>query len=193
MDKKHLFLCTATCLFLMGCKGEERLASEDEKANPPVVSSFEPRTPRPPIEQSEPTVSKKKDFLAGTYRFFEKGSKDPQCNADEDNRCANPQEWQELCESSSQVMSRAQRTAISYTKYYEKYDPLVYLLENGGSSEPDIEFVPNHGIKKSCRVSFIISGIFEGTQYREYIEGYAEEIFVMRDGKKIIFALGLVN
>jgi hypothetical protein len=178
-------------LALVGCGASADETTNESSADPSAVEEPQVTDEKMVSEQSEDSSSvlKKANLVAGTYRFFEKGSIDPKCNSDADNKCADALQWKSICEDVSQVMSAAQRSAISYTTFYEKYEPLVHLLENGGSTEPSVTVSDAESAASSCRVSFVISGVYEGTQYRQYIEGYANEIFVAPDQSKVVFSM----
>jgi hypothetical protein len=151
---------------------QSRLAEKAERQSAELATKS--------VESLDENASKSKEtaFLAGTYRFFDNGRDDAQCNEDNDNKCANQGEWRKLCEGAGHVMLRAKQSSVDYTKEYSNYNAIVHLVENGELSNESIYFDQSSSPISACKISFEVSGVFTGTSYSRKISGHATEIFV---------------
>lgn len=179
---------TVMAMALSACVAEP--PSDDQAASTPsdVASSNENQSSDASASKVSGQPANAINVAASTYRHYRQGKSDPNCKEDADNKCADTALWETLCNAAELAMPEAKRSMVSYTKYGSEYEALTYLIENGGSSGASFEFEASPNGSGSCKVGFEIDGVYQGSQVRKYITGYATELFVMKTGQVVMYA-----
>lgn len=109
-----------------------------------------------------------------TYKYYDDNS----CRTSSTERCLNINQYKQIC-GWAQGLTRNVRPMATFG-YNGKY---AEFLSNGGSMV-DLSYRWSDS-SKQCRVSFAITGLFNGTNHRKEFSGYASN-FVVSDGKQAL-------
>jgi hypothetical protein len=109
-----------------------------------------------------------------TYKYYSDGS----CRTSSDERCMNVNQYKQMC-GWAQGLTRNVRpmAAVMFSGNYSEF------LRSGGSMvETSYRW---SDAAQQCRVSFAITGIFNGTNHRKEFSGYASN-FIVTGNKEVL-------
>lgn len=109
-----------------------------------------------------------------TYKYYTDGS----CRTSSDERCLNVNQYKQMC-GWAQGLTRNVRpmAAVMYSGNYSEF------LRSGGSMV-DLNYRWSDA-GQQCRVSYAITGLFNGTNHRKEFSGYASN-FVVSGSKEVL-------
>lgn len=109
-----------------------------------------------------------------TYKYYADGS----CRSSSDERCMNVNQYKQMC-AWAQGFTRSVRSsaAVMYSGNYAEF------LRTGGSMV-DVSYRWSDA-GQQCRVSFAVTGLFNGTNHRKEFSGYASN-FIVSGGREVL-------
>ena len=109
-----------------------------------------------------------------TYKYYHDGS----CRSSSEERCMNVNQYRQIC-GWAKGLTRNIRpmAAVMYSGNYASF------LRDGGSMV-DISYRWSDA-SQQCRVSFAITGLFNGTNHRKEFSGYASN-FIINSSKEVL-------
>ena len=107
----------------------------------------------------------------------------------EDMRCATSAQWKQLCQNATSISKDAAKGLIGSVAFDEgenAYYALEHLIDNNKIFNEKIQYSGSG--ESSCKISFDISGIYDGNSIDQTTSGHATHFLIGSDGT--IYVLG---
>lgn len=124
-------------------------------------------------------------FIQGiSYSYINDGS----CKSKQDEVCLNVQDYQYLCQKSTEATKWAASLAVPV--WYDR--EASYLIENGGLSSLDVSWDDSRQDYK-CRLSITVQGIYNGSQVKKIKNSAVNNFIVNKEGEVLVHGASPIN